>query len=130
MSKIKLDELQIAVMQALWKLEEATVAQVQEELKNERDLAITTIGTILSRLEKKGAVSHQVEGKKFIYKPLVTEAETKQTIISSIIQQWFQGKSSSLVNHLLKESEFDNQELDELKKMIDQNTQTKNYDDK
>jgi predicted transcriptional regulator len=120
MQKIKLDDLQIAVMRVLWQLGEATVTQVQEALKDRRDLAITTIGTILSRLEKKGAVQHRTEGKKYIYEPLVSEAETRQTMLSSLINQMFQGKTSSLVNHLIKESEIDADELEELKKIIAQ----------
>ena len=125
MQKIKLDELQIAVMQVLWQLKEATVTQVQEALKEKKDLAITTIGTILSRLEKKGAVKHRAEGKKYIYEPLVTEEETRSTMLSGLINQMFQGKTSSLVNHLLKESEFDETEIEELKKLITQTEEQK-----
>jgi BlaI family transcriptional regulator, penicillinase repressor len=125
MQKIKLDELQIAVMQVLWKLGESTVTQVQEALREDRDLAITTIGTILSRLEKKGAVKHRTEGKKYIYMATVSEADTRQSMVSGLINQMFQGKTSSLVNHLLKESEFDASELEQLQQLLSINREQK-----
>ncbi|MDX1904801.1 MAG: BlaI/MecI/CopY family transcriptional regulator [Thermonemataceae bacterium] len=129
MQKIKLDDLQIAVMRVLWQLGEATVTQVQEALKEDRGLAVTTIGTILSRLEKKGAVKHRAEGKKFIYEALVTEIETRRTMLSGLINQLFQGKTSTLVNHLLNESEFDSNEIEELQKILSQAHQQKGVKD-
>ncbi|CAN5166479.1 BlaI/MecI/CopY family transcriptional regulator [soil metagenome] len=126
MKKIKLDELQIAIMKVLWELKEATVVQVKDSLKEEdRELAPTTIGTILSRLEKKGVVDHRSEGRLYIYRPLITEEETKSSMVSILLDQLFQGDSTSLVNHLLKESEFDKDELQKLKELIEKSDQMK-----
>lgn len=116
--KIKLDDLQIAIMKVLWSRGEATVVQVKDALMEERELAATTIGTMLSRLEKKGVVDHRAEGRLYIYRPLITEGETKKSMVSILINQLFQGESSGLVNHLIKESEFDKDELQKLKELI------------
>ncbi|HAS47154.1 MAG TPA: BlaI family transcriptional regulator [Microscillaceae bacterium] len=119
MSKIKLDELQLAIMQVLWEKEEATVAEIQEALKNSRDLAITTIGTVLSRLEeKKGAVTHVTVGRKYVYKPAISEQETKTSMVGNLVKQLFKGRSVSLVNHLIEKDELNQTELDELKQLI------------
>ena len=128
MKKIKLDKLQLDVMQALWKKGEATVAEVQEFLKTEKDLAITTIGTILSRLEKKNVVAHRVAGRKYIFRALVSEKDTKRSMVSSLINELFQGNSGSLVNHLLEESELDAQDLEKLKVLIEKSEQRKEED--
>jgi BlaI family transcriptional regulator, penicillinase repressor len=118
---MKLDDLQLAVMKALWKLGRATVAQVREELeKEDRDLAITTIGTVLSRLEKKGAVSHQAEGKQYVYQALISEGDTRRSMLDTLVDQFFGGNPKALVNHLVNENEFDRKELEEIKKMLDQ----------
>lgn len=119
MKKIKLDELQLAIMQVLWQKGEATVAEIQEALKDSRDLAITTIGTVLSRLEdKKKAVTHSRQGRKYVYKAIISEEETKSSMVNSLVKQLFKGRSVSLVNHLLQEDELDKEELDQLKEMI------------
>ena len=120
MSKIKLDELQLAIMQVLWEKGEATVAEIQEALKGSRDLAITTIGTVLSRLEeKKGAVTHITQGRKYVYKPAISEQETKTSMVGNLVKQLFKGRSVSLVNHLIEKDELNQEELDQLKKMIE-----------
>ncbi len=117
---MKLDDLQLAVMKALWKLGRATVAQVRDELeKAHRELAITTIGTVLSRLEKKGAVDHQTEGKQYIYQPLISEGDTRQSMLGTLIDQFFGGSTNALVNHLVNENEFDKIELEKIKKLLD-----------
>lgn len=116
---MKLDDLQLAVMKALWKLGEASVSQVREELQKEsRDLAITTIGTVLTRLEKKGAVSHTAEGKQYVYKSLISEGDTRKSMLGTLVEQFFGGSPKALVNHLVNESEFDKKELEELKKLL------------
>ncbi|EAY26552.1 BlaI/MecI/CopY family transcriptional regulator [Microscilla marina] len=119
MKKIKLDELQLAIMQVLWDKGEATVAEIQEALKGSRDLAITTIGTVLSRLEdKKKAVTHVTQGRKYVYQAVISEQETKSSMVHSLVKQLFKGRSASLVNHLLQEDELDKNELEQLKEMI------------
>jgi predicted transcriptional regulator len=119
MKKIKLDELQLAIMQVLWQKGEASVAEIQDALKDSRDLAITTIGTVLSRLEdKKKAVTHSRQGRKYVYKAIISEEETKSSMVNSLVKQLFKGRSVSLVNHLLQEDELDKAELDQLKEMI------------
>ncbi|SFE96728.1 BlaI/MecI/CopY family transcriptional regulator [Thermoflexibacter ruber] len=118
---MKLDDLQLAVMKALWRLGEASVAQVRDELeKDDRDLALTTVGTVLSRLEKKGAVSHETEGKQYIYKPLLSEADTRKSMLGSLIEQFFGGSPKALVNHLVNEGEFDKKEIQDLKKLLEE----------
>jgi len=53
---------------------EATVSQVHESLAGPRARALTTIATMLSKMEKKGVVRHRNEGRLFIYRPTVSEA--------------------------------------------------------
>jgi BlaI family transcriptional regulator, penicillinase repressor len=119
LKNMKLDDLQLAVMKALWKLGKASVTQVRDELEKEnRDLAVTTIGTVLSRLEKKGAVSHDTEGKQYIYTPLITEVDTRKSMLGTLLEQFFGGNPKALVNHLVDEGEFDKKEIEELKKLL------------
>ena len=70
-----LGELQYAIMRVLWEREEASVAQVWEELPEPHQRALTTIATMLSKMEKKGVVHHRAEGRQFIYRPAVSEPE-------------------------------------------------------
>ena len=115
-----LGDLQYAIMRVLWDEGEATVARVQESLADEddRDRALTTIATMLSKMEKKGVVDHRTEGRQFIYRALISEKEVHRSMVADLTDRLFQGDFAALVSHLLTEQEIDKSELERLKSMI------------
>lgn len=113
-----LTDLQFAIMRILWERAEATVLEVQTGLRPERDLAQTTIATLLSRLEKRGVVEHRLEGRQFVYRPLVTEQEVRRSMVSELTALLFDGSSAALMNHLLHSRDMDPGDLDRVKRMI------------
>ena len=68
----KLHHLELEVMKAVWKQGQATVNDVLDNI--DRKLAYTTVATTMKSLEKKGLLSHQVDGRTFVYQPLVKES--------------------------------------------------------
>jgi BlaI family transcriptional regulator, penicillinase repressor len=113
-----LGDLQLAIMRVLWSRDEATVADVHEALEPERGLALTTIATMLAKMEKKGVVDHRADGRRFIYRPTVSEGLVRRSMVSDLTSQLFRGDALALVNHLLSEHEIDGQELNQLRKLI------------
>lgn len=118
MSKTHLADLQLAIMRVLWRLGEAPVADVHAELEEERGLALTTIATMLKKMEKKGVVRHRSEGRRFIYRPTVSEGEVQRTMVSELTSRLFLGDTAALVSHLLEEHEIDPDELEEIQQEI------------
>lgn len=113
-----LGDLQLAIMRVLWNQSEATVAEVHETLEPERGLALTTIATMLTKMEKKGVVDHRAEGRRFIYRPLVTEDQVRRSMVADLSSQLFRGDVTAFVNHLLSEHEIDSRELAQLRDLI------------
>jgi predicted transcriptional regulator len=113
-----LGDLQLAIMRILWNRDEASVADVHEALEPERGLALTTIATMLAKLEKKGVVEHRAEGRRYIYRPTVSEGQVRRSMVSDLTSQLFRGDALALVNHLLSEHEIDGQELNQLRQLI------------
>jgi BlaI family penicillinase repressor len=113
-----LGDLQLAIMRILWSRDEASVADVHEELEAERGLALTTIATMLAKMEKKGVVEHRAEGRRFLYRPTVSEGQVRRSMVSDLTSQLFRGDALALVNHLLSEHEIDGRELNQLRKLI------------
>ena len=107
-----LGDLQLAIMRILWEQGEGTVAEVHEALEPERGLALTTIATMLTKMEKKGVVDHRAEGRKFIFRPRVSEGQVRRSMVADLTSQLFRG------DHLLSEHEIDAQELAQLREMI------------
>lgn len=113
-----LGDLQLAIMRVLWNHGQATVAEVHEALEPERGLALTTIATMLTKMEKKGVVDHHAEGRRFIYRPLVSESQVRRSMVADLTSQLFRGDVTALVNHLLSEHEIDDRELTQLRELI------------
>ena len=113
-----LADLQYAIMLVLWREGEATVAKVQEALGPERARALTTVATMLAKLEKKGVVAHRAVGRQFLYRPKVSEADVRRSMVDDLTKKLFRGDAAALVSHLLSEEEIGSDELERLKALI------------
>lgn len=118
-SQHRLGDLQLAIMRVLWARGEAAVADVHADLEPERGLAPTTISTMLSKMEDKGVVAHRTEGRRFIYRPTVSESEVQRAMLSELTQRLFLGDVTAVVSTLLDEREVDRGELAALRDLID-----------
>jgi predicted transcriptional regulator len=105
-------------MRVLWDAGEATVAAVRDALSADRDRALTTIATMLTKLEKRGIVEHRTEGRQYVYRPLVTEAQVARSMVLDLTKRVFDGDALALVSHLLAEHEIDPDELGRLKSLL------------
>lgn len=114
----QLGELQLAIMKVLWQRQEATVGEVHAALHEERGLALTTISTMLVKMEQKGVVDHRSEGRRFVYYPLVSEGEVRRTMVGELTERLFQGDVTALVSHLISHHDVDSDELARLKNLI------------
>ena len=125
----QLTDLQMAVMSAVWGRGEATTAQVHAALEAERQLALTTVSTILSRLEKYGLLTHRTEGRQYVYRALVSQNEVRRSRITEVIDQFFQGNPADLVYHLISESEVTDDELEKILALIEAREEGDHDDD-
>ena len=115
-----LGELQLAILRVLWSCGEATASDVHAALHAERGLAPTTIATMLKKMEKRGLVGHREDGRRFIYRPAVTEEVVTRSMVADLTDRLFDGKASELMGHLLAEHDIDRGELAELNRLIAQ----------
>ena len=116
----QLTELQIAILRVLWERGQATVADICEALRPERGLALTTVATLLSRLEKRGVVAHETRARQYVYHPLVTEADVRHSMVRELTEQLFDGNVAALVSHLLSEREISPGDLGRGRAMLGQ----------
>ena len=112
----KLHYLQLDVMKVVWKLRQATVNDVLDNI--DRKLAYTTIATTMKSLEKKGFLAHQVIGRTFLYEPLVKEAEITHSMLSDLLEHLFDNSAEKLVNALLEVRQTGTAEHDRLQQLI------------
>ncbi len=93
-----LGELEGAVMETLWRLGSATVRQVHQSLQGDRkDLAYTTIMTVMSRLYDKGVLEREPEGTAFRYRP----TEGREAFLAQRSLEVFSGLAEDLSGPVL-----------------------------
>jgi predicted transcriptional regulator len=117
-TKHRLGDLQLAIMTVLWQQGACTVAAVHEALHDERGLALTTIATMLRKMEEKGVVAHTVNGRQFVYRAVVAERDVHRSMVGDLVERLFDGDAGALVAHLVREGEIDAAELAELERRI------------
>ncbi len=122
---IVLSDLQMDLMRSLWRGGELTVADVTETLVEGRDLAHTTVATLLSRLEKRGVVSVRRDGRMLFYRARVSEAQVRRSMVSSLIAQVFRGDPKALLAHLVSEREVAPGDLEQVRALLEQHKKDK-----
>jgi predicted transcriptional regulator len=112
----RLGDLQLRIMQVLWRCGPLAVADVQDQLGDE--LAYTTVATMLRKMEDRGLVCHNEQDRKFIYDPIVSSEMVMQSMTGDLIDRLFAGDLPAAVNHLLTSREVSADELEILEQMI------------
>ena len=115
----QLSNLQLSIMGILWNREEASVAQVHEALQKERSLAMTTVATLLSRLEKRGLIQHRTQGRQYIYRPKVSEHDVRRSMVAELTDRLFQGNAAALVGHLLHSRDIDAGDVARVRELLE-----------
>jgi predicted transcriptional regulator len=114
-----LGELQAAVMNVVWELGEATVGQVREQLADQRELAYTTVLSVLQKLEKAGWLKHRSDGRSYVYLPRKSRSDAGRSAVRQFTERMFGGDPLVLFEHLLDDDRLTAAELAELRKMIE-----------
>lgn len=99
-SLLDLAPLELACMNTLWPLGEATVREIRDRLAARRARAYTTIMTIMDRLARKGVVERRKAGRAYIYRPLLTAEEARAQALTQVVENFFGGSKEALLLHL------------------------------
>ena len=109
---------ELDVMNVLWERGSATVSEVLEELQD--DLAYTTVLTILRRLEDKGHVTHDADGKAHRYLPLVEREDAQDSALQRLTRKLFGDSPELLMSSLLRKGKLTDEQLLELRTLVDE----------
>src|SRR4030095_8969920 len=113
----RLTASQLTVMQVLWSRDEASVTDVQRAMTGRR-LALTTVATMLVRLEQRGLVSHRAEGRQYIYRSRVSPAEGRGAGARELLRNLFDGDVAAFVSHLLDARKLTRDEVADLHRLV------------
>jgi predicted transcriptional regulator len=116
---VSLSELQLALMRVLWARGRASTAEVAEAMREQqRPLAHTTVATLLSRLEKRGLLASERDGRALVYRAAVSEPEVQRAMVSGLLSTLFGGRPEALLSHLVEEGELGDDDLARMRAML------------
>lgn len=108
------------VMQVLWLLQKTNVAQILEEFPAPKP-AYNTVSTIIRILENKGFVSHEKQGKGYLYFPLISKADYSNATLTTLMDGYFQGSFKNMVSFFVQKNDMDIKEFEAIMHEIKSN---------
>jgi BlaI family penicillinase repressor len=115
----ELTERELEVMHVFWEHGAQTAAEAREALGKEgRDLAYTTVATLIKILVDKSFLKQSNEERPFIYKPIRTFNDVSRRIVGDLVQRVFQGSREELLVRLLDGKKLTAKERDLLKQVL------------
>ena len=96
----RLTPLELEIMQVLWEAGEANVQMAQQRI--ERELAYTTVQTMLNILHRKGKVKRELKDRAYFYKPAVSRRQVVSSAVNELVESLFGGSVESLVMSLVE----------------------------
>jgi len=106
--------LENEVLRIVWKRGTATADDVRQDLEKTRKAKESTVRTLLRRLEEKGFLTHDVEGRTFIYRPTAAPHNVAAQAVKGIIDRFCSGSVESLLAGMVDDELISSSKLREL----------------
>ena len=109
------------VMRVVWERPAPiTASDVVEELSRTTDWSAATVKTMLNRLVKKGALTYEAQGKRYLYRAKVKQEQCVRSESRSFLQRVFGGAAAPMLNHFVRDADLTPEEVAELKRILAQ----------
>ncbi|HDX9589949.1 TPA: BlaI/MecI/CopY family transcriptional regulator [Bacillus pseudomycoides] len=116
----KISEAELEIMKVLWSKAPQTANEIIKDLEGKMEWSPKTIRTLINRLVQKEAIApHQETGKMYIYTPLVSQDHYLQVETKSFLKRFYGAALKPLLVNFLKEEKLSQEEINELKRILD-----------
>jgi predicted transcriptional regulator len=113
-----LTPLELEIMNVLWITGPANVQTVQSRLKS-RELAYTTVQTMLNVLHRKGKVKRQLKERAYLYRPVFSRQKAVSQAVADMLNRFFGGSADSLVLNLIETRQLTPEKLAQIQKFLE-----------
>ncbi len=118
-SEIRLGRLELQIMNVVWDRGKATVHDVKNALSR-RKPAYSTILTMMRKLEAKGYLEHEVDGRTYVYLPSISQQAVRHGVLGDLVERLFEGSTSLLLTSLVEQNRISKNELRQIRKLIEE----------
>ena len=107
-------------MKVVWRLDKATVRDVYEALRETRQVAYTTVMTMMKILEDKGYLKKSLVDRAHVYKPAQPQQQVVGGMLRDFLDRVFDGAPDALLLHLAKDNKLTGKQKRLVKQMLEE----------
>ncbi len=122
----KPSELELQILSLLWRNGPMTARQVLESMPDGKQRAYTSVLSVMQVMEKKGLLCRQREGLADVWRPAVSQQSILGPFLRNLVKNIFGGKPADVMQHLLNETDVPEEELSELRNLVEQHKNKRN----
>lgn len=115
--------VQLKIMHVLWEKGQANAREITKALRQDSEIAHSTVQTLLRQLEIKHAIAHKTKDRTFLYYALVEQDKVVESEIRQLKNRLFSGSTAGLMAYLLRQEKIEPKEMDRIKKLIQEKEQ-------
>ena len=113
-----LTPLELEIMNVLWEIGPANVQSVQAAIQG-RELAYTTVQTMLNVLHRKGKVRRRLKDRAYRYQPVYSRQSAVKQAVGEMLDRFFGGSADSLVLNLVETRQLTAEKLAQIQKLLE-----------
>ncbi|HTS31779.1 MAG TPA: BlaI/MecI/CopY family transcriptional regulator [Bryobacteraceae bacterium] len=113
-----LTPLELEIMNILWETGPANVLTVQSRIQG-RELAYTTVQTMLNVLDRKGKVKRKLKDRAFVYRPVLSRQKAVTQAVADMLDRFFGGSADSLIMNLVETRHLTPEKLGQIQKLLE-----------
>ncbi|HEY9553304.1 BlaI/MecI/CopY family transcriptional regulator [Allosphingosinicella sp.] len=114
----RISDAEHAVMEVLWRQAPLGAQEVADRIDPERGWSIRTVKTMLSRLLAKGALVHEEDGRRYLYRPAIARDDFVARESRRLLDRMFGGSVSPLVAHLAERDSLTDEDIAEIEALL------------
>jgi BlaI family penicillinase repressor len=111
---------ELAIMKVVWRLETATVRDVYDTLRKRREIAYTTVTTMMKILEEKGYLKKSRSERAYEYRPAQPRTQVLAGMVRDFVDRVFDGATAPLLLHLAKDARLSKEERQLIKRLAEE----------
>lgn len=114
----QISEAEFEVMEVIWEKEPVSTNEIVDAVIENHNWNMRTIHTLISRLDKKGAISHKKDGRTYIYSSIVEKKDYVKSRSKSFIEKFYDGAANKMVLNFIENNMLSQEDIQELKNIL------------
>lgn len=116
----QISEAEFEIMKVIWDNSPINTKEIVDIVSKSSNWNMRTIHTLIARLEKKGAVGHNKEGRIYIYYPIIKKADYIKSESKTFLNKFYNGAANKMVMNFIENNMLSLEEIEELKNILNE----------